>query len=286
MTTLDAGWGGGAWGDAAWGAAEPDLTLDRAASIAENVVRLAFSVAPLFTLLGNSRDASRLDHYSVMAVSADARPVGLVEVAVAADAGASLDLTVDRPFSPWPAVYRVSAVGLVSSGGTFLAKGSSATFLGQLQGRLAVDAAGVAVAGRDIANPQSARDLVGTSPDYPSAALGTYQIGPDGDYVSDHPFASYRKRVLRRVATRLGGFAHLLRYGAGAGGSVKRQASATTRQSLANLVEEQIKLEPETLDCRVAVVTVGSLTYLRIRVTTNLLPDEVLLGDVPLPLAA
>lgn len=279
--TQSAGWGAGAWGESAWGVAEEDLALVSARAVRENVVRLTFTTAPLFTGLENSQDAARLDHYSVTTVGGvgldgePVRPVLPVLVEVVADEGSSLDVTVDRPFTAYAAVYRVSATGLMSVDGANLLPGQSRTFFGMRAGSAPVGSAETVVAGRDLANPQVARDLLNVAPEDPTASLGTYRIGPDGDYAADRPFASYRKRCVRRVTTRLGGFAHLARYGAGANGHVKRQATARERQLLAEQAEQQIRFEPETLSVTVTVEPGPSATILRVRAFTTLQPDPV-----------
>lgn len=281
MAELDFGWGGGGWGEGAWGVAEADLTMISAHAVRENVVRMTFSAVPLYTLLDNARDASRLDHYSILAVSGvsqegePVRPVRPVLVEEAAQGGTALDLTVDRPFTGWPAVYRISAIGLVSTEGAYLLPGASYTFYGLRQGEAPIGSADALVAGRDISNPQSLRDLTGMAAG-DELALGTYQIGPDGDYANDLAFASWRKRCIRRVMTRYQGFAHLRNYGAGVNDRVKRQFTSREREMLCELAQQQIRLEPETLSVTVVTQALSSgVVVLQVRALTSLKPDAV-----------
>lgn len=268
------GWGGGGWGSAPWGTGTPELTLESALAVRENVVRLTFSTAPQFTRLGTPHDAADPRRYSVVAVSGvglDGEPVRpvlpvAVAAAVAGGGGRLVDVTVDRPFTAWPSVYRAVAVNLVASvGGAFLAAGSSTRFTG-LRAGLSPPTFDSLVASRDILSPQSVRDLEGSgvSGD-PSLLLGTLPSDGSGDLATSTPLASYRGRVYRRATSVLSGFAHLPGYGAGAMAGVKLPSRQGFRDRVASRIEEQVRLEPETVSCTVTVVSSGSVVIYRLR---------------------
>ena len=281
---FEQGWGAGSWGEAPWGSGDADLVLLGAVAVRENVVRFYFSVPPLFDNLGTANDAARADRYSVIAVSGvgldgePVRPVTPVLAEVAADPGADgteIDVTLDRPMTAYPAVYRAVAHNLVSQAGAFLEPGANALLDGLRAGIPPLTAA-IVVAGTDIANPQTGRDLaaLGLSPGNPDQALGTYQIAPSGDYAQDTPLTSYRKRVIRRLTTRVNGFAHLPGYGVGVIEDVKKPARAIDRQRRAAMAEQQIQLEPETVSVSVTVTqSVQGVVAYRVIIQTNLAPD-------------
>lgn len=60
----------------------------------------------------------------------------------------------------------------------------------------------------DIANVPAGESGPGQEP-----PLGTFEIASDGDYRNDAGLENYRKRVIRRLTTKLGRFSHLHNYG-------------------------------------------------------------------------
>jgi len=283
VATVPSGWGGGSWGASPWGSGAPPFRLLRAQAVRENVIRLYFTTQPLFTGLGGPTDAARVDRYSVAVVGGvgidgePCRPVMPAAVELAADPGSvstEIDVFVDRPMTAWPAQYRVTAVGLVSRLGSFLRPGSSAVFDGARAGILPAVSSNQ-VASSDIANPQTRADLLGLHAVNPNAALGTFPVAPTGDYASDSPLSSYRKRVYRRLTSITDGFAHLAGYGVGLVSAVKRQARRGARERLAAIAEQQIMLEPETLSVTVQFTTVGDVTFYRVRARVNFSTEPV-----------
>lgn len=284
------GWGAGPWGATPWGGGgSADLFLLTIQAVRENVLRYTFNTAPLFNGLLGPKDASDPLHYQIVVVGGvgidgePCRPVlpVLVEVAdVPNAAGAAIDVTVDRPFTAWPATYIGSANGLIAAiGGAFLLPGASAVFLGMRAGE-PPPTNDQLFAMRDLANPQSGLDLqaLGISID-PTLALGTYQVGASGDYITDTPLTSYRKRVYRRLITEPGRFAHLPNYGAGLLGDVKQLAKTGVREKRAAIAEEQIQLEPETLSSSVTFADEGNgVTRYKVTALTKMGPVSL---DIP-----
>ena len=257
------GWGGGSgggWGGEGWGGGGSFATgpspIVRVVAIAENVVRVYFGAAPYLSGLLDPSDASLPGLWTVApAVGSPTgldgnapRPVNVLSVAAGTEE-ASIDLTLDRPMTPWPAQYVVSETGLAYGGPPSLLPipPASATFPAVFKQLVAPDPDAF-VPSRDFANPQSASDQ-NTS----STLLGTYPVDDTGDYAVDQGLPSYRKRVLRRLITRKNGFAHLPGYGVGIQTYGKKLQKASVRAAIAADAEAQIAQEPET-----AQVTVTS----------------------------
>lgn len=293
----DGGWGRGAWGGGAGlTGSGAELQIVSADAIAENVVRLFFSEAPLFNGLRTPNDASVIARYSVTVVPGTfgldelpTRTVAPAFVAIGAVAGAEgsvLDLTVDRPFSPFPSQYLVAVNQLVSAAaGTPLAIGHTSTkFFGVYRGRVPPLPANI-VARRDIANPQTAAALLALPGVDPNTPLATYAVDASGDYAADSGTVSYKKRVFRRLTTGKGRFAHLPAYGVGVPDAVKKLGRAGFIAALAADAEAQIRQEPETLDVKVTqVATTGAPPgFVRLRIRAKTKAGDSLDGDFDFP---
>jgi hypothetical protein len=278
------GWGAGPWGANQWGAgAVVDLELLDARAVRENVVRLFFNVAPLFTYTDDPHDAASPLRYSVTPVAGtsglDGEPTRNVNV-VRADLalvplsfGTEIDVTVDRPFSPWDSRYIVAVNQLVTSSGALLAPGATSREFPGLYRILRVPNVDAATPSRDVANPQTYQDQLDPLPQAGDpAALGVYPVGSDGDYAFDEGIANLRKRIFRRLITRPGAFIHLPTYGVGVPLYGKRLGTTAVRQQIAAAAEQQIGLEPDVLSVKVTLSTSPtepSLTILRAQVQTT-----------------
>ncbi len=259
------GWGLSPWGLSPWGVGPgaSGLELVDVLPVAENLVRLYFNQAPYFSGYLDSYDAASRFRYSLSPVAGTVgsdglppRPVFPAVPAVsplALSAGAAIDLTLDRRMSPYPAQYLVGVNGLRTAGGATLTPGFSSLVCYGLAAARVVQDRNMVSAAADFSNPQSQLSLGDNVPVGGAAVLGTYQYGSTGDYATDRGLASYRKRVVRRCAAMLGGFAHLPNYGLGAVGRVKQLDRGGTAEALAAQAEAQVKQEPETQDCKVTV---------------------------------
>lgn len=269
------GWGNGPWGTSPWGGRGLDaLKLLRALAIRENVVRLWFNQAPKF--VGNLEigDADDSERYAVTPISTTTcanglppravLPASVARASIEGMFGSVIDLTVDRPLSPWPGKYVVACNRIQSINGLFLdPSATSKEFFGLSRGFLAPLADQV-ITGKDIANPQDGRDLIGQ---LNSSPLGTIPTDAMGDLAYDDGLSSYRKRVYRRCITRKGAFQHLPGYGVGLLDQVKRLSLPGMRDSIAADAEAQIKQEPETQSVRCWFVhdpTDGNLFWLKV----------------------
>jgi len=278
MAQPNTGWGGQKWGQDPWGgalgAAGNPVVLTGAFAPVENVVRMEFNVPPFFSGLLEPDDASNPSHFQVLPVAGSvgrdgtaARSVTVVQVQVGEDP-ASLDLFLDRPMTPSPALYTVNATGLTDS--TVRAPmipGPPVQFLALFK-VFSPPNPQTAKPSRDFANPQD-----GTLQQVPNAPLlGTFNVDDTGDYAVDEGLASIKKRVLRVLVTSVGGFLHLPGYGVGIRQHGKRLASASLRAKIAADAQAQIQKDPDVASCVVTATTLPSfpkLVFFNVRVQTR-----------------
>lgn len=245
-----------------------------ATAVRENVARLTFSRTVQMSGLLDAGDGTLKSHYAfaeddttVGLDGSPARPVRAV-YATRGPIDTQVDVVIDRPFTPYPSVYEVLVQGLIADSGVVLPGIEAATFFGLYRG-IRAPVADLVVPSRDFANPQSLSGLVGTLPNTTDARqLGTLPIDETGDLAYDEGLVSYKKRVFRRLTTPLGRYLHLPNYGVTIYQRIKQLARPGLVQSLAAEAEQQIRQEPETLGVAVTIVSVGSITYYRIRVKT------------------
>lgn len=285
------GFGSSPFGSGGYGASSAvELYLVQAVAVRENAVRLTFNVPVRYTGVLGPNDASQVELYTVTPVEgsagADGEPTRavlpvLVTKVSNEDVGLAsvVDVWVDRPFSPHPSLYQVQVTDLVDAAGDPIETTLSALqFIGVYRQLRPVTPEAM-VANRDIANPQTLGGaLSATLPNPLSASvLGTFPVDSTGDYAPDRGLESYRKRVLRRLMTRRGAFAHLPRdYGVSVPDHVKQLARPGVIEALAADAEEQIRQEPETVEVRVTTeLRAGGVLVLHVFARTNL-------GDVQL----
>lgn len=261
MTT--GAWGSGTWGAGAWGGAGPGdgLALVDALAVRENVVRLTFSAPVYLSGIGDPPDAARASLYAVTPVAGSSgsdgdptRPVAVVraELSSADDVGAPaygrcVDLTLDRPMTSWPGIYRVDVADAWSADLSQELVAASAQVAALYRELLAPSLESPALTG-DLANPQTRPALAAGPVPASAAALGTF-VYEGGDYAIEA--TSLAKRAVRRVVTRKDGFAHLPGYGVGLPGELKRLARPSTVARLVSEAEAQIAQEPDVARVRV-----------------------------------
>lgn len=272
------------WGFAPWGGGSGATTfgLLSALAVRENMVRLLFSEPVYWSRWLDPYDGSRPELYSVGIVEGtlgiDGRPVREVSVIAVEPSDPTpaapvnrVDVVVDRPFSPFGARYVVNAsTNLASMTGTPLdVTRASLEFDGLYRG-LPPATPDLQPSGGDIANPQSLEALLDPVPRTNSdELLGTFPIDDLGDYAKDDGIASIKKRIIRRLTTRKGAFAHLPNYGVDIPANVKRLALPGLREALAADAEEQVKQEPEVIDARVTLTIDGEVTWFRVKARVN-----------------
>jgi hypothetical protein len=247
-------WGGGS---------TAAIDLLAALAVRENVVRLSFSAPVYYSGLLDSPDASRVDKFTVAVVAGtvgmDGSAVRAVTVVYsqlpgeidglsAAQVGYFLDLVLDRPMTPHPALYLASVAGVFSS--DLSDEVSASVQVPAVFRKLAVPQADVPRLSRDFANAQAG--VIASDGD--PLNLGTLRVDDTGDYAFDEGLTNFRKRAIRRLVTRKGGFAHLPTYGVGVPYEGKRLATSAVLSRLAADAEAQIGLEPEAAAVRVRPV--------------------------------
>jgi hypothetical protein len=267
VTQQLSGWGNEPWGGGPWGDGLPTtMQVIGAFAQAENVFRVQFSQAVYYTGFLDAPDASKPQLYTATPVAGtvgyDGNPARALNVLTVTQPsvagfpnGTFLDLTTDRPMTPFPAKYLVG-VGTVFSAD--LTQQLSASFSTAVV--LAVYAAlkppdpSVSAPMRDVANPQtlaaarrSTADTVGYA-----TLLGTLQYAADGDYAGEQNDDSLRQRQYRRLFCKRGGFVHLPGYGVGVTTYLKRLASTSARDQLAADCQSQFAQEPEAASVRVS----------------------------------
>lgn len=257
------GWGDERWGAGPWGGGEGvggvSFVLTGALAVRENVARLFFSQAVALSGVLDALDGTLKSHYLISPVDGtfgyDGEPARSVLVigAQATDDLAQVDVLVDRPFSPYPSQYQVTATGLFTATGTPQTTTFSAVFYGVQMG-VPPPTADLASPGRDFANPQTLSAALDPLPNAGDPLLlGTLAVDDTGDRATDQGVTNLRKRVLRRLSTRKGRFAHLPNYGVLALDLIKSKARPGLVQSLAADAEDQIRQEPDVVGCSVSI---------------------------------
>lgn len=260
---MSGGWGGGGWGSTPWGSGGDNLRVLQAQAIRENVVRVTFSEPPLFNEELDANDASNPRRFSIQVVvgtvgldSRPTRPVRPCKVDISREqlaGGASLDVWVDRHFSPYPGEYVITASQLVTAAGLPLdPTATSAPFLG-LAALIGPNLTELAIPRTDFAQPDNLAALLDPIGSTASDLLGTMPVDSTSDYATDDGVTSYKKRIFRRLVTKKGTFLHLPGYGVGSLDQVKRVGYPDVRANLESDAESQIREEPETLSCVVAL---------------------------------
>lgn len=249
------------------------ITFNQALAIADNTLRLYFSLPVYYSGILDAQDASEIGFYSVSEVAGGVgidgnpiRPVTGVFAQLPTDGspvdGSIIDLVLDRPMTPWPVQYTVSVSGLKgASGGNTFAPQSYTLYAVYRQ--LSQPTLEQAVPSRDYANPNTTQSMQDSLVANNGAFnLGVYVVDSTGDYAFDSGNTSLKKRVVRRLVTRKGRFAHLPNYGVGVPSYGKLLNRASTRTQIASDAETQIALEPDVSSVTVSIVndpTVPSL---------------------------
>jgi hypothetical protein len=256
---------------------------------------LTFSDAPYFSKLLDPHDASSRRRFTVMPIPGSVdddgdptRPVLPCTIAIVGSAGKVLDVTVDRPFSSWPSKYSITVNQLRSSFGAPLdPTKTTAQFAGVQYDEIGGATRPVASSG-DFSNPQTSNGItVGVTPEQ-AAILGSYPIGPDGDYATDRGVASWKKRILRRLLSNRGGFASLpATYGLGPQQRIKKLFRKTDAVALAGEAEAQCLLDPETKAAKVTVVEVkGAPNVGYFRIQAKHVTGSSFEEDLPIPVSS
>ncbi len=255
------GWGGSTWGSSSWGGSGVGtLAITASTAHRENVIRVEFSEVVYYSGYDDPPDAGLVTHWDVTAVAGsiglDGQPARAVRVIAARlagtadgvaleDVGRFIDLILDRPMSPCPALYDVEATDIYSADLANVVSGDSR--LTAVYHLLLTAQADAIVPSRDIANGTSATP----DPDDPSV-LGAYGYD-QGDYAVSQGIEDLKKRVTRRMMTKKGGFVFLPDYGVGLADQGKKLARPAVLTQIVAEGEKQIAQEPDVELARVVV---------------------------------
>jgi hypothetical protein len=294
-------WGAGTWGAGSWGGGPGGIELVDVVALRENALRLEFTQAVYFTELLDAADASRPEIWLVTEVEGSSgidgnpvRPVRAIKVELAGEAdsvgesdyGRFVNLILDRPMTPWPAVYSVSWTDVYSADLGSSSAGSQDAY--SVYRELEVPQIQQARTSRDFANPQTlsaAREALPLP--FAEHALGSFGVDDSGDYAMDEGTQNLKKRVIRRLTTRKGAFAHLPNYGVGVPDEAKRLGTAATLSRLRVDAEAQISEEPDVARVRVAILASADRPDLvRFRVAVRPKVGPPVAFDVPFSRAA
>jgi hypothetical protein len=231
------------------------LVLESVYAPSENVVRLVFGAPVYYSGILDPGDASIPGYYTVTPVAGTtgldgtaARSVTVVQATLdpSDPTGSTILLTLDRPMTPAYAQYVVSVIDVADEATrTQIVAAESSQFVALY--RSIVPPSQQATPSRDLANPQA-----GGVQQFPRAPiLGSFNVDDTGDYAVDDGLTSYKKRVLRRLMTAVGGFQHLPGYGVGIRALGKKLARPSVLAKVAAAAQAQILLEPETATCTV-----------------------------------
>ena len=298
-------WGSGPWGSGSWGGGGSGgvLTLLGVLAVRENVFRLEFSTGVYFSTILDPDDASIPEKYTVAPVAGTfgldgnpARPLLVAEVLLPidlpggvpeADVGRFVDIVTDRPMTPWPAMYDVTLTD-VHSFDLLASIASETRRVPAVYKRVAPPTVDSNTPTRDIANAQTRSAALESLPDPNNPiVLGTIQVDDAGDYAFDEGATNLKKRIIRRLVTRPGAFAHLPNYGVGVPDHGKRLALSSVVADLAAAAEAQIALEPEVARVRVVpVVDPNTPGLVRFRVLVKPRSGQSQRFDVPFPTTA
>lgn len=273
--------GTGSFGTGSFGTGVAVPSFSRVLALRENVLRLTCTEAPRYTRLLGPGDASDPRRYTVVPVEGSvgrdgepARAVAVIATEQVAPDGLELDLWLDRPMSPEPALYRLTVQGLVVANTLLPFPTAELDYVAVFKGVpsfIPEDA----INNRDIANPQSFTGLenlpVAEGQDA-QRLLGRFPTDDAGDLAIDQGLVGYRKRVYRRLTTRKGNFSHIPNYGVTVLANLKQLARAGLREFLAEEAETQIRQEPETVAVSVSLVVdpnFGDVARYRVRARTR-----------------
>lgn len=261
------GWGSGGFGFTPWGGSSyADFRLIAAQAIRDNVIRVQFSQPPSLTGILDPKDGSNPARYSIVADTATTgydglpcRPVRIVLVTAASvpgSGGVFVDLTLDRPMSPYACFYLIAANNLYSATTGLPLNPCFAQFrVPALYRFLAPQVEDQAIPTRDIAHPDTLSALRGASGTINENELGIIPIDDSGDYAYDQGIINFKKRVYRRLVTRKNAFTFLPGYGVGVPQQLKRANTVAVRTEIVTEAQKQLSQEPEAEKVRVTMVT-------------------------------
>lgn len=286
---VPSGWGSG-FGVTPWGSG--DDSYFRILDIfpyAENEIRIAFNKAVNYTGVLDPKDASNVARYSIKEDSSSigndglpARKVTIVSVLlIPFSDNRTVRLILDRPMSPYPAKYFVSANNIYSFEMIFFDLCfSSKEIFGLFKGLFPLSPSEV-VSSKDIANPNYLSASNSSGIQVEEKNLGIIPVSSDGDYAYDSGIVNLKKRVYRRLVTKKNAFSHLPGYGVGLLTYGKKLNTAYWRSLIVNEATNQILQEPDVERCSVTITNdpkTPNLVWINVLVKQKQQPTAFKLG--------
>lgn len=256
------GFGDTTFGEEPFGG-DPPFGVASAVAVRENAIRVRFTLPMLWSALGVAGDAADPANYAILADpattgldGASARQVFPARVQLPEEPdGYTVELWTDRPMTPWPAVYAVSAFGVRGESGE-AAEECALSFHGAYRQLVPKVPQVAGPTGADISNPQA------ITPGMPEGAVaGGFSATGDGDYALDGPAQATHKRLIRMLISHVDGFAHLPDYGLGAVDEVKKLATSGRLEDLAARAQKKLLRDPDVAQARARVEKRGVNTF-------------------------
>jgi hypothetical protein len=247
------------------------VAVESAQAIKENVVRVTFSRAVLLDGLETLGDALRAANYalSVPAGQTGVDEVQVREVIAVVGSATQVDVITDRPLSHYPAQYTVTVSNVESDTGFPLSALEYAFTFDGLRDKRVPALPELATGARDIANPQTLSGALDPVRGIDLATLGSIPTDDTGDYAFDEGLTYLKKRVYRRLVSKLGGFYHLPTYGLGIPQRLKQLARTEVLRDLQDEATQQIQQEPDVAEASVFLTTERANGSMLLRVNVS-----------------
>lgn len=224
-----------------------------------NTVETVFDAEPVHVDPLDPVSATNPVNWSVTVTGAPAgSPVRLIQ-AIEYVGDNTIRVSFDGPLIP-TAIYTIELSGVEGVDGEVLFPTPvSETFVAYDKERGATEPLLSNAQSYDLANPQTPTTAGSDQ------SLGTLQVTDEGDLENDTGRAALKKRILRRVSTVPGGFAHLPTYGVDL--QEGKLIRSTDLRRIQINVEKQVREEPGVVSVRVSIAQPSpGIIRLRIRV--------------------
>lgn len=263
------------------------LSFLGALAIKQNVIRLEFSTAIYLSFINDFYDASIVgdNYWTIQETSSQVgidgftnHKVKIVQIDYAPydelgdDHKRFLDLYTDRTLAAFPCTYTLThnndhpICNLDRTHGTETVTIPSIVLYG-LKAAIEPTKIDQGIGGKDIAFLHRSLDPKSTYE--PSLALSSFDVF-EGDYAIDSGLTNLKKRIIRRMITSPGTFAHMPTYGVGIPNYIKRLNRSDVISKLETDIKLQIEQEPDIVQSSVKIVNVKpELCRVDIRIKTS-----------------
>jgi len=235
-----------------------------------NSIDITFDEEPLHLDPSGDEDGVNLSLYSLSGPAAP-NPVRLLQIAEYIGSN-TIRLYTDGPLVPGQS-YTMGYGGITAVSGAMLWPTTGSATWTAFGADESPAPARLERSRWDIRNPQTSRDAGGVE-------LGTMAVDEEGDVDVETGRAYLRKRIMRRLSTSKGAFAHLPNYGIEL--NTKELCRPAQLRRLQQDVEAQVAEEPDVVSVRAAVSSPSpGIVWVRLKVRDSLgeFTMEMTLGD-------